>query len=64
VDATKNAKNIETTIIAPDGSTGLTDGVRVVSFMIAAEVLLRNCYVLRKDNWGFDIEQYQRLIDN
>ncbi len=31
--------------------------------MISADVLLRNCYVLRKDNWAYTTDLYQRLID-
>lgn len=61
--ASKDAKTIETTIISPDDSTGFTNGVRLVSFMISADVLLRNSYVLRKDNWGYSTDLYQRLID-
>lgn len=57
------AKTIDTTIISPDDSTGFVNGVRLVSFMISAEVLLRNSYVLRKDNWGYSTDLYQRLID-
>jgi len=57
------AKAIDTTIISPDDSTGFSNGVRLVSFMISADVLLRNSYVLRKDNWGYSTDLYQRLID-
>ncbi|MDF9874747.1 DGQHR domain-containing protein [Cellulosimicrobium cellulans] len=63
VDASNSAKTIEAAIISPDDSTGFSNGVRLVSFMISAEVLLRNSYVLRKDNWGFSTDLYQRLID-
>ncbi len=31
--------------------------------MMSADMLLRNCYVLRKDNWEESIELYQRLIE-
>lgn len=62
-NATNDAKTIETTIISPDDSTGFSNGVRLVSFMISADVLLRNSYVLRKDNWGYSPDLYQRLID-
>jgi len=62
--STGNAsKSIDTTIISPDDSTGFSNGVRLVSFMISADVLLRNSYVLRKDNWGYSTDLYQRLID-
>lgn len=57
------AKAIDTTIISPDDSTGFSNGVRLVSFMISADVLLRNSFVLRKDNWGYSTDLYQRLID-
>jgi DGQHR domain-containing protein len=54
---------IETTIIYPSDNTGLRNGVRIVSFMMSAEKLLKNCYVLRKDNWEESIQLYQRLIE-
>lgn len=50
-------------IIYPKAFTGLTNQVRVVSFMMSAEDLLNTCYVLRKDNWTESIWLYQRLID-
>lgn len=62
-DATNDVKTIETTIISPDDNTGFNNEVRLVSFMISADVLLRNSYVLRKDNWGYSTDLYQRLID-
>lgn len=37
--------------------------VRVVSFMMSAEDLLKTCYVLRKDNWEESAWLYQRLMD-
>lgn len=55
-------KRIEATIISPQESTGLKDGVRIVSFMMSAETLIKNAYVLRKDNWEETIPLYQRLI--
>jgi len=54
---------IQAPIIYPRGTTGFQNGVRVVSFMMSAEDLLRTCYVLRKDNWEESIWLYQRLID-
>ena len=54
---------ISTTIICPPDSTGHTNGVRIVSFMLSADSLIRNSYVLRKDNWDNSIELYQRLIE-
>nr|WP_179275139.1 DGQHR domain-containing protein [Rhodococcus sp. 06-1059B-a] len=58
-----DVKTIETTIISPEDNTDFIDGVRLVSFMISAETLLRNSYVLRKDNWGYSINLYQRMLD-
>jgi DGQHR domain-containing protein len=57
------AKTIETTIIHPVENTGMENGVKLVSFMLSAETLLNNCYVLRKDNWQDSIQLYQRLIE-
>lgn len=56
-------QNIPATIIYPDDNTGLQNGVKVVSFMMSAEMLLKNSYVLRKDNWEDTIQLYQRLIE-
>lgn len=58
-----SCSTIETSIIYPDDSVGLNNGVRVVSFMMSAESLLKTCYVLRKDNWEDTVLLYQRLID-
>ena len=55
-------KCISATIISPKESTGLNNGVRIVSFMMSAETLIKNSYVLRKDNWEDSITLYQRLI--
>lgn len=55
--------NIKTNIICPPDTTGHTNGVRIVSFMLSAESLIRNSYVLRKDNWENSVELYQRLIE-
>jgi DGQHR domain-containing protein len=63
VNAGSDVKKIETTIIAPDDSTGFNNDVRLVSFMISADVLLRNSYVLRKDNWEYTTDLYQRLVE-
>lgn len=54
---------IKAPIIYPQDATGLRNGVRVVSFMMSAEKLLRNCYVLRKDSWEESMFLYQRLIE-
>ena len=54
---------IKAPIIYPEDVTGLRNGVRIVSFMMSAEKLLRNAYVLRKDNWEESIFLYQRLIE-
>lgn len=50
-------------IIYPQEATGLRNGVRVVSFMMSAEKLLRTSYVLRKDSWEESMFLYQRLIE-
>lgn len=55
-------KNIRAPIIYPKDYTGLSNNVRVVSFMMSAESLLNTCYVLRKDNWDDTVWLYQRLI--
>lgn len=49
-------------IVYPTGITGLNNGVNIVSFMISADYLIRNGYVLRKDNWEESSGLYQRLI--
>lgn len=56
-------RQIKAPIIYPQEFTGLKNGVRVVSFMMSAEILLKTCYVLRKDNWEESMWLYQRLID-
>ena len=55
-------KSIIAPIIYPREFTGITDKVRVVSFMMSAADLLDTCFVLRKDNWEDSIWLYQRLI--
>lgn len=57
-----DTKCISETIISPKGPTGLEKNVRIVSFMISAETLIKYSYVLRKDNWEDSIILYQRLI--
>ena len=54
---------IKAPIIYPQDVTGLRNGVRVVSFMMSAEKLLRTSYVLRKDSWEESMFLYQRLIE-
>lgn len=54
---------IKAPIIYPDDITGFRNGVRIVSFMMSAENLLKTSYVLRKDNWEESIWLYQRLIE-
>lgn len=54
---------IKAPIIYPTDVTGVGNGIRVVSFMMSAEKLLKTCYVLRKDNWENSIYLYQRLIE-
>ncbi len=55
--------SIDATIIFPSGNTGLPNGVQLVSFMMSANMLMNNCYVLRKDNWEQSTGLYQRLIE-
>lgn len=55
-------KSIVAPIIYPREFTGITEKVRVVSFMMSAADLLDTCFVLRKDNWEDSIWLYQRLI--
>lgn len=56
-------KKIQAPIIYPQDSTGLRNGVRIVSFMMSAESLISTCYVMRKDNWEESMYLYQRLIE-
>lgn len=62
-DSSCGVNTIDTTIIYPEDNTGLKNGVRMVSFMISAERLMKCCYVLRKDNWEDSTQLYQRLIE-
>ena len=55
-------KSIRASIIYPKDYTGLSNNVRVVSFIMSAESLLNTCYVLRKDNWDDTVWLYQRLV--
>ena len=54
--------SIPATIICPQETIGTKEGVNVVSFMMSAETLIRNSYVLRKDNWEDIPTSYQRLL--
>ena len=57
-------KTPKVAIICPPDSTGHGEsGIRLVSFMLSAELLMRNAYVLRKDNWETHMQLYQRLIE-
>ena len=60
--ASRRSSSIKTHIIYPEKSTGFSEGIRLVSFMISPADLLENSYVLRKDGWGDNYELYQRLI--
>lgn len=64
ISSSGGMSEITAPIIYPKEFTGLTNQVRVISFMMSAEELLNTCYVLRKDNWEDSIWLYQRLIDN
>ena len=55
-------KTIKATIISPKTSTGIKSGIKMVSFMMSAETLMRNSYVARKDSWENSMYLYQRLI--
>lgn len=59
----KSTWDIESTIIAPDKSTWLKSWARMVSFMMSAETLIKNSYVLRKDNWEDSFALYQRFCE-
>lgn len=54
---------IKAPIICPQDAMGLRNGIRVVSFMMSAEKLMRTSYVLRKDSWQESMFLYQRLIE-
>lgn len=56
-------RTVKAPIIYPKDITGLRNGIRVVSFMMSAEDLLKTGYVLRKDNWETSAFLYQRLIE-
>lgn len=58
-----SSDSIKTPIIVPQDNTKLKSGARIVSFMMSAEKLMKNAYVLRKDNWEESIGLYQRLIE-
>ena len=59
----ENKTTIKAPIIYPEDTTGINNGIRVVSFMMSAEKLLRTSYVLRKDSWEESMFLYQRLIE-
>lgn len=63
IHSSRESAQIVAPIIYPKSFTGLTNNVRIVSFMMSAEDLLNTCYVLRRDNWSDSIWLYQRLID-
>lgn len=59
----ESKSSIKAPIIYPEDVTGLKNGIRIVSFMMSADKLLRTGYVLRKDNWEDSVFLYQRLIE-
>ncbi|MEG0261380.1 MAG: DGQHR domain-containing protein [Oscillospiraceae bacterium] len=63
VKSSSEDTKITAPIICPKEITGLKNNVRIVSFMMSAEDMLNNCYVLRKDNWEESIWLYQRLVE-
>ena len=50
-------------IVYPTQFIGGDERVRVVSFMISAEEMLKIAYVMRRDGWESSGAVYQRLID-
>ena len=50
-------------IVYPTQFIGGDDRVRVVSFMISAEEMLKIAYVMRRDGWESSDVVYQRLIE-
>ncbi len=64
VSSQSSQNEINASIIYPETASGFEDNVRIVSFMMSAETLLKNSYVLRKDNWDTSMWLYQRLIDH
>ncbi|WP_058301063.1 DGQHR domain-containing protein [Gorillibacterium timonense] len=56
-------KSIKAPIICSEDSVGIYNGVRVISFMMSADLLLNTSYVMRKDNWEDSNWPYQRLIE-
>lgn len=54
---------IKAPIIYPEDAMGIHNNVRIVSFMMSADSLLRVSYVLRKDNWEESMWLYQRLVE-
>lgn len=63
ITSSDSFNKIKAPIIYPKEFTGLANRVRIVSFMMSAEDLLKTCYVLRKDNWEDSIWLYQRLVE-
>ena len=61
-DSSSNRK-ISRQIMHSEDNTGLSNGIKVVSFMMSAEMLIRTAYVLRKDAWEMNNKQYQRLME-
>ena len=62
--SSSTSADIDTAIICPQDTTGHEKPViRLISFMLSAEFLIRNSYVLRKDSWEDDVQLYQRLIE-
>lgn len=63
INSSGHKATISAPIIYPEEAVSFDNGIRVVSFMMSADMLLRTCYVLRKDNWEDSIWLYQRLIE-
>lgn len=59
----KEKKEIDSAVILPQMNSGFPAGIRIVSFLMSAEQLLKCAYVSRNDNWENKLELYQRLIE-
>ena len=56
-------KDIQSAVILPEASSGLPDGVQLITFVMKASDLMDCSYVFRKDSWnGGSNSFYQRLI--
>lgn len=63
INSSGEASVFDAPIVYPTQFIGGDDRVRVVSFMISAENMLKIAYVMRRDGWENPDAVYQRLID-